>query len=85
MTHPHWHIDRRAFLQSGSFSLGPLALAMLLRDEGLLAAPTKPPVLQEEIKTLEPRQPQAPAQAKAMISLFMQGGPSQVDLFDPKP
>ncbi|MGE3779488.1 MAG: DUF1501 domain-containing protein, partial [Pirellulaceae bacterium] len=35
--------------------------------------------------TLEPKQPPRPARAKAMISLWMQGGPSQVDLFDPKP
>src|SRR5262245_33868032 len=34
---------------------------------------------------LKPRQPHFPAKAKAVIHLFMNGGPSQVDLFDPKP
>merc|ERR1711964_813870 len=34
---------------------------------------------------LFPRQPHFPAQAKSCIFLFMYGGPSQVDLWDPKP
>ena len=34
---------------------------------------------------LLPKTPHFPAKAKAMISLFMIGGPSQMDLFDPKP
>lgn len=34
---------------------------------------------------LQPRQPHFPARAKAVIQLFQNGGPSQVDLFDPKP
>ena len=34
---------------------------------------------------LTPKLPQQPAKAKAVIQLFMNGGPSQVDLFDPKP
>src|SRR4029453_18054290 len=33
----------------------------------------------------KPRTPHFPAKAKAVIQLFMHGGPSQVDLFDPKP
>ena len=34
---------------------------------------------------LTPKHPQLPAKAKSIIHLFMNGGPSQVDLFDPKP
>ena len=34
---------------------------------------------------LKPKASHAPAKAKAVIQLFMNGGPSQVDLFDPKP
>ena len=34
---------------------------------------------------LQPRQPHFEPQAKAVIHLFMNGGPSQMDLFDPKP
>ena len=34
---------------------------------------------------MTPKQPQFPGQAKAVIHLFLNGGPSQVDTFDPKP
>lgn len=37
------------------------------------------------VASLKPRRPQRTAQAKAVIHLFMNGGPSQMDLFDPKP
>lgn len=76
---------RRHFLQSGAFSLGSLALAYLLKQDNLLAdAPVKPD-LEPRHFDLRPKAPAAPAQAKAMISLYMIGGPSQMDLFDPKP
>lgn len=84
MTHHDFHVNRRAFLQTGAFGLGPLALAMLLQEDGAFGAPIKPK-LQEQSASLKSREPHAPATAKAMISLFMQGGPSQVDLLDPKP
>ena len=38
-----------------------------------------------EVSSLSPRRPVRPASAKAVIHLFMNGGPSQMDLFDPKP
>ena len=37
------------------------------------------------IYDFQPRETHFPAKAKAVIHLFMNGGPSQVDLFDPKP
>lgn len=61
--------SRRKFLSSG---LGTAALASLLRDEGLLAAEAT-------------RGPHFAPRAKRCIYLFMEGGPSQMDLFDPKP
>jgi len=64
-----------------------IALASLLRDEGLLAettAPEKPPT-EPAVYDLKPKQPHHEPAAKAMISLWMQGGPSHLDLFDPKP
>lgn len=70
--------SRRHFLQS-SYGIGTIALAMLLRDEGLLANP----VVKHQYNTL-PKPPDGFGQAKAMISVFMQGGPSHIDLFDPK-
>jgi hypothetical protein len=55
---------------------GTAALASLLRAEGLLAA---------DGADLRPRPGQFPGRAKAVIFLLQGGGPSQVDLFDPKP
>ena len=39
----------------------------------------------EQVFDLKPRQPNFDPKAKAVIHLFMNGGPSQMDLFDPKP
>jgi hypothetical protein len=74
---------RRQLLASSTFGVGSLALAWLLREEGLLAEPARP----EEPRThdLVPRAPHHVPRARAMISLFMQGGPSHLDLCDPKP
>jgi hypothetical protein len=55
-----------------------------MNEEGLLAAPPKP-ATQPLTYDLLPKPPSHPPQAKAMISMFMQGGPSHHDLFDPKP
>lgn len=78
---PH---SRRNFLTSSAFGVGAFALAHLLRQDGLLAAePAKPG---ENLPLdLRPRPPHYAPKATAMISLFMHGGPSHVDLFDPKP
>ena len=84
MSLPSSLCSRRHFLHGGSFGLGTLALASLLRDDGLLAAPVKP-LLGGETFDLKPKTPPVPGKARAMISLFMMGGPSQMDLFDPKP
>ena len=76
--------SRRHFLHANAFGLGSVALAWLLKNDGLLGAPIKPPIEAQHFDLL-PKVPHHPAQAKAMISLFMIGGPSQMDLFDPKP
>ena len=81
---PNLYCSRRHFLRAGSFGLGSLALASLLRDEGLLAAPIQPPIGPQQFDLTPKLSPKAP-RARAMISLFMMGGPSQIDLFDPKP
>lgn len=75
---------RRHFLQASAFSLSSVALTWLLKQDGLRAAPPQPPLVKPTYDLL-PKQPPRPAQARAMISLFMQGGPSHLDLFDPKP
>src|SRR5690349_18987565 len=66
--------SRRKFLQTSGLGIGWLAVLDLLQQSAA-AAPG-------------PRAPKTPplrATAKSVISLFMQGGPSQVDTFDPKP
>ncbi|MCA9242036.1 MAG: DUF1501 domain-containing protein, partial [Planctomycetales bacterium] len=64
--------------------VGGMALAWLLGQEKLLANPATIPQAQQTFDT-RPKTPPHDPQAKAMISLFMHGGPSHVDLFDPKP
>lgn len=77
-------VNRRQFCQAGAFSLAPLALASLLQQEKARAEPVKPNIGRQQF-TLQNRPPTQQPRATAMISLFMQGGPSQVDLLDPKP
>jgi hypothetical protein len=77
-------LTRRDWLANSAFGIGSFALAHLLQKDGVLAdAPSKPgdnlPL------NLHARQPHFAPQATAMISLFMHGGPSHVDLLDPKP
>ncbi|MGL4553507.1 MAG: DUF1501 domain-containing protein, partial [Gemmataceae bacterium] len=74
-------LSRRAVLQSAA-GVGTVALAHLLADDGH-AAPAKPG--ENPPADLNAKAPHFAPKAKAMISLFMHGGPSHVDLFDPKP
>lgn len=76
--------SRRSFLREQGVGIGGVALAWLLNQEGLLAEPDKPPLVEPKFD-LAPRQPHHSPRATAMISLWMQGGPSHLDLFDPKP
>lgn len=76
--------SRRQFLTENAMGVGAVALAWLLQQDKLLAVP---PLLakQKQVMDLKPKQPQFPAQATAMISLFQHGGPSHMDLTDHKP
>ena len=67
--------SRRDFLERAGGGFGALALSALLADE------------QQAHAALEagPRQPHIFGKAKSVIFLFMDGGPSQLDTFDPKP
>jgi hypothetical protein len=75
---------RRQFLQRNALGIGGIALTWMLQQERLLAAPPSKPV-DIKFSDLKPRAPQFKPQATAMISLFMHGGPSHMDLLDPKP
>ena len=74
---------RRHFLASNVMNLGALALPVLLQQQSR-ATPRKPDLIPEHFD-LTPKKPGSEPRAKAMISLWMQGGPSHIDLFDPKP
>lgn len=76
--------SRRHFLATQAMSLGGVALAWLLNEEGVFAAGEKPS-LERPTYDILPKKPARPPQATAMISFLMQGGPSHVDLFEPKP
>jgi hypothetical protein len=78
------HSSRRHFLATNAMGIGTVALAWLLHEDKLLAEPSRPE-LEPHKFDLTPKKPPHPARATAMISLFMQGGPSHLDLLDPKP
>jgi hypothetical protein len=67
---------RREFVRDAFCGFGSLALASILRPQELRAAGINP---------LSERPPHLPAKAKAVIFLFMAGGPSHLETFDPKP
>ncbi|MDE0104481.1 MAG: DUF1501 domain-containing protein [Bryobacterales bacterium] len=67
-------LGRRDFLRSAAGGVGIAALAELLAADGLTAA-----------GPLVPKAPHFAPKAKSVIFMFMEGGPSQYELFDPKP
>ncbi len=76
---PHYErcLTRRDWLAKAGAGFGAVACSALWsRDQRAAAAGTSP---------LAPKQPHHPATAKSVIFLFMEGGPSHIDLFDPKP
>ncbi|MEZ6130401.1 MAG: DUF1501 domain-containing protein [Planctomycetaceae bacterium] len=75
--------DRRELLKGGAFGLGSVALSWLLQQDQALSQ-VKPNLHQQDY-SLNNRPAPQPPNARAMISLFMQGGPSHIDLLDPKP
>ncbi len=67
----HWPVrSRREFFQQAGSGLGSIALASLMNGEARGATA---------------KQPHHKPKAKSVIWLFMEGGPSHIDLFDPKP
>ena len=81
---PPTPLSRRALLGRTAYGIGGIALASLLQREGLLANPALAGGVPQHYD-LTPKPAHGFGQAKAMISMFMQGGPSHIDLFEPKP
>jgi hypothetical protein len=75
-------LSRRQVLKLSGMGLGTLALQYLLNAERPLQA--EPAASQPSID-LNPKQPHFAPQAKSVILMMQNGGPSQMDLFDPKP
>lgn len=72
----HLALNRRQLLQRCGMGCGSLALGTLLSPQDATAANANP---------LLPKAPHFPTKAKHVIHIFLNGGPSQVDTFDPKP
>src|SRR5579863_6121475 len=78
MEHIRYNRNRREFLSNCFCGVGSLAFATMMAEEQARAASLNP---------LAPKPPHMPehAKAKSMIFLFMAGGPSHLETFDPKP
>src|SRR5262245_7688071 len=75
--------SRREFLSRAGCGFGALAFAHLLGLDGLLARASS--LKRRPLNPLASRPPHFPTRVKSVIWLFMEGGPSHIDLFDPKP
>ncbi len=76
---------RRHFFRNTGLSLGSIALASLMQQDGLGAAESSGAAKPSFASPLAPKPTHFPAKAKRVIFLFMAGGPSQLELFDYKP
>jgi hypothetical protein len=76
---------RREFLWQTGAGFTGMALTALLCEDGFFANRARADAPGTYEDPLAPKEPHFAARAKNVIFLFMYGGPSQVDLFDPKP
>ncbi|HXT41055.1 MAG TPA: DUF1501 domain-containing protein [Candidatus Angelobacter sp.] len=75
-------LTRRDFLCKCGMGMGSLGFASLMAQTGLLPTGAR---AGEAVNPLESKAPQFPARAKRVVHFFLNGGPSHVDTFDPKP
>jgi len=75
-------VSRSSFTQS--LALGGMALEWLLAHDAAGGSSAFKPQA-GVVNPLAPRKPHFAPKAKNVIFMFMEGGPSQIDLFDPKP
>ena len=74
-------VGRRGMLSRCGLGFGALAMTGFLNDQAVQATP----LLETAFNPMSPKPPQFPSKIKHVIHLFMNGGPSHVDTFDPKP
>ncbi len=79
------YLTRRHFLQRFGLGFGALSLAGVMPEILGPTGATAATSLMNGLSPLTPRQPHFPGKAKRVLSIFAQGGPSQVDTWDPKP
>ena len=77
----HRFLTRRDLLHRSGMGMGALALANLMGDAGMMLDARE----EDSINPLAPKRPQFPARAKRVVHIFLNGGASHVDTFDPKP
>src|SRR5688572_11133139 len=77
-------LSRRQMLQRCGMGMGAVSLATLLGDLALPGTARAAGVA-DAVSPLAPRFPHFPGRAKRVIHFFLNGGPSHVDTFDPKP
>jgi hypothetical protein len=80
---PNYPLTRRELLRRSGMGMGMLALAGLFADDGSLVSSAQ--AATGYANPLAPRAAHFPGTARRVIHLFMNGGPSHVDTFDPKP
>ncbi len=81
-------VTRREALCRAGTGMGMLGLLGLLDDAGMLAGQAQasdPAGARSTLNPLAPRPPHFPAKVKHVVHIYLNGGPSQVDTFDPKP
>src|SRR5437867_4128286 len=79
-------LSRRELLKQSGLGFGGLALAYLLNSEGLLgAARAADATGRQAAADLTDKSPHFAPRARAVIQLMQNRGPSQMDIFDPKP
>jgi hypothetical protein len=84
--HSAWPLSRRQWLAQMGVGFGTLGLAGVLSEAGLLGGPAaQAATASGAANPLAPKLPHFAPRAKQVIFLFMNGGPSHVDTFDPKP
>ena len=76
-------LSRRDLLRRGGMGFGSLGLAGILADSGDLSHAARGDAT--DLHPLAPKRPHFAPKAQRVVHLFMNGGPSQVDTFDPKP
>src|SRR3984893_12389410 len=76
-------LTHRQALQEAAIGFGAMAVNSMLQQERLFAAESA--LAKERTYDLKPKAPHFPAKAKRVIFIYIGGGPSTIDMYDPKP